>query len=60
MRPLNDAEAERGSAWKLEPNKIVPVVGAVREEFVLDSVFDSASTTEQVCRGASPPQGQDS
>ena len=50
MRPLNDAEAEKGSAWKIDSNKIVPLSGAVREEsnFVLDSVFDSSSTTEQV------------
>ena len=50
VRPLNDAETERGSAWKIDSNKILPVVGAVREDsnFVLDSVFDGSSTTEQV------------
>ena len=60
MRPLNDAEAERGSSWRIDANKIVPLAGAAREEgqFVLDRVFDSASTTAQVlqhlCRACLP------
>ena len=50
VRPLNDVEAEKGSAWKIDNNKILPVSAAVREEgnFALDSVFDSSSTTEEV------------
>ncbi len=52
IRPLNEAEAEKGSAWKLEANTIVPVHARGGEGaescYNLDNVFDASWTTEQV------------
>ena len=55
VRPLNDAEAEKGSSWRLEGNKIVPLVPGTREPasdltYVLDYVFGSEWSTEAVYR----------
>ena len=54
IRPLNEAEAERGAAWKLEGNTVVPLHArggeAAEACYNLDNVFDSAWTTERVYR----------
>ena len=54
MRPLNDAEVEKGAAWKIEGNKILPLVPGSSKDFssdnayTLDNVFDSSWTTQTV------------
>lgn len=49
VRPLSSVEQERGSAWRIDSNKLIPLAAAGREEnFSLSTVFDSDSTTEQV------------
>ena len=52
IRPLNEAEAEKGSAWKLESNTIVPVHARGGDPtegcYVLDNVFGAGWSTEQV------------
>ena len=52
IRPLNEAEAEKGSAWKLESNTIVPVHARGGDPaegcYVLDNVFAAGWSTEQV------------
>lgn len=53
VRPLRSAEQDRGSAWRIDKNKLVPLTAAGRKEtFALDTVFDSSSTTEQVYQEA--------
>ena len=49
VRPLSVSEQERGGAWRIDQNRLVPLTAAGREEnFSLDTVFDSNSTTEEV------------
>ena len=55
VRPLNDAEKERGNAWRVEGNSLFHVdaaTGAAHSDaappYKLDTVFDSGSSTAQV------------
>ncbi len=49
VRPLSVAEAEKGSAWKIDGNSIQPAGKDVAEGvYTLDNIFDSAWSTESV------------
>ena len=49
VRPLSSAEAEKGSAWKIEGNSIQPTgKDAAEGVYTLDNIFDSTWTTEAV------------
>ncbi len=54
VRPLNDAEKEKGKAWKVENNKIAqadPLTAALLSDaapYTLDNIFDGPSCTAQV------------
>jgi hypothetical protein len=53
VRPLNDAEAEKGSSWRVEGNKISQLGPGGRDVgpeslYNFDNVFDEYWTTQQV------------
>lgn len=53
VRPLNDAERERGAAWRVEGNSlhsVDPATGARAGDasYTLDAVFDGSRSTRQV------------
>lgn len=52
MRPLNDAEAEKGSAWRIDGNQLLPLLGtgqhASDSPYTLDYVFDKEWSTRAV------------
>jgi centromeric protein E len=50
VRPLNDQELEKGSAWKVEGGKITASTGNESSCYILDNVFDSTWTTVEVYR----------
>ena len=50
MRPLSDQEAEKGSAWKIDANKILPLGQGQSSDsvYTLDNVFSSEWSTKAV------------
>ena len=53
MRPLSEQEAEKGTAWRIENNKIVPDTAATSQyasenAYTLDYVFGSEWSTQAV------------
>ena len=53
MRPLSEQEAEKGAAWRIENNKIVPLSAATSQyasenAYTLDYVFGSEWSTQAV------------
>ena len=54
VRPLNDAEREKGKAWKVDSNGIAqadPLTGVPYSDaapYTLDTIFDGQCSTEQV------------
>jgi centromeric protein E len=50
VRPLNDQELEKGSAWKVEGGKITALATNESSCYILDNVFDSTWTTVEVYR----------
>lgn len=54
MRPLNDAEKDRGKAWKVEGNSIVAVDGGF-EPYMLDNMFDGNCSTAEVYERTAQP-----
>lgn len=50
MRPLNEQEFDRGSAWKVEGGKITSLTASESSCYTLDNVFDSTWTTLEVYR----------
>ena len=53
VRPLSSVELERGSAWKVDSNKIFPAASAreqTAEPYSLDNVFNESCTTDFIYR----------
>jgi hypothetical protein len=52
VRPLSEAEAERGAAWRIDGNTIKPEGREAGSEavYTLDNIFDAGWTTEAVYR----------
>ena len=50
VRPLSEQEAEKGPAWKIDSNKILPLAqgGSSDIAYTLDNVFGSEWTTREV------------
>ena len=53
VRPLSEQEAEKGAAWRIENNKIVPLTAATSQyasenAYTLDYVFGSEWSTQAV------------
>ena len=50
VRPLNESEAEKGTAWRIDSNKIFPLGNqhASENAYTLDYVFDSEHDTKSV------------
>ena len=50
VRPLSDQEAEKGSAWKIENNQLLPLEQGHSSDnaYTLDNVFGSEWSTQAV------------
>ena len=50
VRPLSENEADKGSAWKIDSNKLLPLGQGSSSDttYTLDNVFGSEFTTEAV------------
>ena len=50
VRPLSEQEAEKGPAWKIDSNKILPLAQGSSSDlaYTLDNVFGSEWTTREV------------